>query len=336
VHVAFSQLERHEPHRKQLDEMIITLEYPSVVCTRRIMRDYLDNRPIKLRQERLPASWRPYVFGLLLCVLAVILWLLDTRGLFVPVRGFVQQGLSPITRNLTGLRDGIVGFWTGVGDVRSLREENEALKQQVSSLEADLIAYKQDKIELERLRQQLDIQRHQPWLLRGAEVNVRSPDAGRRVITIDRGSNDGIKVGMAVVGQTGSAPAALIGVVEAIGPRTADVLLITDIGSQISGRVLHDNDTALGLILGQWQRGSRLRLEQLEREARLSVGDAVVSAGLSRALHLPLDLATVPAGIPIGSIESIDMDGPERIAELRPYVDPDQVRNVWVIIDQND
>lgn len=300
------------------------------------MRDYLDDRPIKLRRERSAAGRRPLALGLVLCALALLLLVLDQRGLLLPARGLLQQVFSPVALYLTGLRDGVGDLWSGIGELQHLREENAALRQELSQLKADQITWEQHRVELNNLRDQLAIQQRQPWQLLGAEVTIRSPDAGRRVMTIDRGSRDGVRPGMAVVGRTGSAPAALVGIVESAGPHTADILLITDFGSRVSARVLHEGNSFLGLVQGQWQRGSRLRLEQLEREAALEVGAAVVSAGLSQRLSMPLELAAVPPGIPIGSVETVGSDGHAQVAELRPYVDPDRVRYVWVIISQNE
>jgi rod shape-determining protein MreC len=141
---------------------------------------------------------------------------------------------------------------------------------------------------------------------------------------------------MAVIGQTGDSLSALVGIVESVGPRSADVLMITDFGSQVSARVLHENSSFLGLVQGQWQRGSRLKLEQIERGATVRSGDTVVTAGLTSLLNLPLALATLPPNIPIGSVETVSTAGYGQVAELRPFVDPDQVRYVWVILNQDD
>jgi rod shape-determining protein MreC len=302
------------------------------------MRDYLDDRPIKLRRERTntPASLRPFLLALALCVLALALIWLDRSGIATPARGVVQQVLSPITLFLSGLRDGVgrlVALPAGaVGSEERIRQ----LEQDNSQLRAELIRAEQERVENQQLRTQLALTERYPWRLMGAEVAVRSPDAGRRVVTITRGSNDNIAIGMAVIAQTGDSPAGLVGIVEAVGPRTADVLLITDFGSQVSARLLNDGQARLGLVQGQWQRGSRLRLEQVERDAVLEVGAPVVTAGLTKMLDLPLALTYVPADIPIGSIETVLTEGQGQVAELRPYVDPDQVRYVWVILSRDD
>lgn len=297
------------------------------------MRDYLDNRQIKLSGH---TPRRPLLLALLFCGLALLLLYGDQRGLLAPVRGPLEQVLSPAARQLTAVRDGVAGFWMGVGDVRQLRAENEALRQEVTRLHEELITHEEALAENANLRQQLAIEEETPWHLLGAEVTVRLPDAGRRVILIARGTQDGVRPGMAVVGQTETEPTALVGIVEEVSLHTASILLITDFGSQISARVLHDTSSTLGLVQGQWQRGSRLRLADVTRDLPLAVGDTVVSAGLTSELNLPLALAAVPDGIPIGEVEAINTDGHTQVAELRPYVDPDQVKYVWVILNQSE
>jgi rod shape-determining protein MreC len=164
---------------------------------------------------------------------------------------------------------------------------------------------------------------------------VLAPDAARRVLTIARGAEDGVRVGMAVIGQQPGGPPALIGVIEAVGPRTADVLMITDISSQLSVRLLQADSAPLGLMQGQWQLGSRLRVELIDRSLAMHEGDHVVTAGISGALNLPLDLAAMPQAVPIGVIEAVRQEGQRQIGEIRPFVDPDQVHYVWVIISQD-
>lgn len=301
------------------------------------MRDYLDSRPIKLRGEKPPwlPTLRPFFIALLFGLIAGLLFLLDQGGFMAPVRGVVEQALLPVAQRSSSMRSNMGDMWSWFGSDEQLREENKQLKQQVSELQAELIAREQVTIENARLRQQLRIEDQHPWRLLGAEVVVRSPDAGRRVITIARGSKDGLHVGMAVVAQTESEPAALVGIVEDVEPYSASVLLITDFASRISARVLYEDTTTLGLVQGQWQHGSRLRLEQFDRGAVLKPGMVVVSAGLSGELNLTLPLAYVPMGIPIGVVDEIvEGDSLSQLAEMRPYVDPDQVRYVWVILSQ--
>ncbi|MFV9505362.1 MAG: rod shape-determining protein MreC [Oscillochloridaceae bacterium umkhey_bin13] len=302
------------------------------------MRDFLDDKPLKLRRERgtTPASLRPILLGLALCLFAGLLIVLDRQGVITPTRHRLQQLALPVAGTLTGLRDGMGTALAGPWGDGALQARIAELERENARLSDEILRLERAQVENVFLRQQLAIERERPWNLLGAEVTVRSPDAGRRVIMLARGSRNGLRPGQAVVGQMPGGPTALVGIIETVGPHTAEVLLITDIGSQISGRVISSGRAGVGLVHGQWQLGSRLRLDQVERVTSMQVGDPVVTAGLSAALGLPFDLAAVPADIPIGSVEQIGLADQYQYAELRPYVDPDQVRYVWVILSQDD
>ena len=91
-----------------------------------------------------------------------------------------------------------------------------------------------------------------------------------------------------------------------------------------------------GIVQGQWQRGSRLLPEEVEREAQLAENDVVVTAGLSRTFNAELPHASIPPDLPIGMIDQIMVDSGTPIANVRPYVDPDRVRYAWVILSADD
>jgi rod shape-determining protein MreC len=302
------------------------------------MRDYIDDLHLKIRGRGEQAASgtlrRSLLLALLLCAVAGGLIWLDMRGTVTPLHGVVGRFMSPVAGVLSGVQNGATDIWNSVADLRDLRAENAALRQQQSEMQAEIIALERVRVENTRLRQQLEIQKQQPWHLLGAEVTMRSPDAGQRIMTIARGSDDGVQPGMAVVGQTNSGPVALVGIVAGVGSHTARVLLITDFSCRVSARLLDNGETALGLVQGQWQRGSRLRLQHVERESLLREGAIVVTAGLTGEMGFPLPLAAVPADVPIGEVERLSSEGSEPFAELRPYADPDQVRYVWVILDQ--
>jgi rod shape-determining protein MreC len=156
---------------------------------------------------------------------------------------------------------------------------------------------------------------------------------GRRIVRIDHGRVDGIQLGMPVVSKEGGSPAALIGIVDSLYAQTADVLLITDYASAISAMTTQPAP-AKGLITGQWQVGSRIKLVDVDPSAGLAIGDYVVTAGLSKGLATDTPIAEVPANIPIGTVMSVDRTNHVQSAEIQPFVDPDRVRNVWVITGQ--
>jgi rod shape-determining protein MreC len=252
------------------------------------------------------------------------------------VRAQAQTWLSPALRLLHQVGDGISGVGQGLSDVQQLRSQVAALQEENSQLRADNLQVKELQLRIARLETQLRIEQERPWKLLGADLTASTPDAGRRVVFLAAGSEQGVKPGMAVIGKEGGSPPALIGVVENVGPRSASVLLVTDYSSAISAQVYYSGGAARGVVQGQWQRGSRLQLKEVDRANPLAEGDVVVTAGLTARFDLELPRAAIIKDIPIGTVESIATDGRSRVAELRPFVDPDRVTYAWVLLSQGE
>ena len=297
------------------------------------MRDYARNRPIKLPR---PAPYRSLMLVLALIVLALLLLIADQGGLLGPVRSRATSLLSPLLQGFSRVGESVNGVGEGISNLQQLRERVAALETENSQLKDRIIASQALEQENTRLREQLGIEEQRPWKLLGADVSTRTPDEGRRVVVVAVGSDQGVQPGMAVIAKTGGSPEALVVVVDEVGPHSASVLLITDFASAVSAVVYHGSETADGIAQGRWQRGSRLWLEQVDRSLTLASGDVVVTAGLTAKLDATLPRAAIPRGVPIGTVESSQADGHSQMAEVRPFVDPDQVRYVWVILGPGD
>ena len=297
------------------------------------MRDSLRHRPIKLPRS---SPYRSLTLVVALVLLAMLLLVLDQAGMLGAVRPQIQSLLTPAMRLLRQAGDGVSGVGQGLTEVGQLRDRVAALEAENSQLKADNLRLQELQLQLARLEAQLRIEKERPWKLLGADVSARTPDGGRRVVLLAVGSQQGVKPGMAVLGKEGSSPPALIGVVENVGPRSSSVLLITDFSSAVSAQVYHKDLISSGVVQGQWQVGSRLKLEGVERAEPLVVGDVVVTAGLTARMDVSLPRAAIPKDIPIGTIETIQVDGHSQRADVRPYVDPDRVSYAWVLLSQDE
>ena len=296
------------------------------------MRDSARNRPIRLPRS---APYRSATLVVAIIVLALLLVIADQAGMLGPVRSQAATLLSPILQSISRLRNSVSGVGQGLNDIQQLNQRIQALEAENSQLKAQMIASLALERENARLRTQLGIQQQRPWKLLGADVSARTPDEGRRVLLMAVGSEQGVRPGMAVIAKEGGSPEALVGIVEQVGPRSASVLLITDFASSVSALVYHGGDNAEGIVQGRWQSGSRLRLEQVDRDIVLAPGDVVVTAGLTAQLGADLPRAAIPKGVPIGVIEHTQSEGHNQMAELRPFVDPDRIQYVWVILSQD-
>lgn len=290
------------------------------------------------RSMRLPRAspYRSLRLISALLVLALLLIALDRAGMLGSLRTQAQSLLAPALAPLRRLGDSLAGAGQGLTDAQQLRDRLAALEQENAQLKAANIQVAALQLRLEQLETQLRIEQERPWQLIGADVSARSPDTGRRMLMLNAGADQGIRAGMAVLGQEGSSPPALIGVVEQAGPRSATVLLITDYSSSVSAKIYHDSLTFTGVVQGQWQVGSRLRLEEIDRAQPLQVGDTVFTAGLTAQFDAELPHAAILKDIPIGTVERVEVEGHNQVADVRPFVDPDRVAYAWVLLNQDE
>jgi rod shape-determining protein MreC len=136
-------------------------------------------------------------------------------------------------------------------------------------------------------------------------------------ISISAGADKGLKPGFPVVAADG-----LVGVVQAVNPRTSHVLLLASPGLKI-GALASRNPPPAGLLRGDSR--TTLILDFMDPKAPVESGDAVVTSGFSDK---------IPYNIPIGRVIAVD-DNPEfgvRRAYVFPNVQIGTVREVFVLL----
>lgn len=158
-----------------------------------------------------------------------------------------------------------------------LREQNEQLRQMVSELEE----YRQTAQRLEGIQQLRD-----SYAIEGITCRVMqvSGEAYNRMVTIDKGSDDGIQAGMPVMGSTG-----LVGQVSSTTGTNAQVRLLQDPNSGVA--VLIQSNRAEGLLKGNID--GLLYLEDVDNDDEVKVGDTVITSGLGGGYFRGLMVGTV-------------------------------------------
>lgn len=134
-----------------------------------------------------------------------------------------------------------------------------------------------------------------------APVIGRSADAWWQQLLIGKGKQDGIQPGAVVEGQGG-----LVGRVTKAGERSSQVLLISDMSSQVG--VMVSRSRVMGILRGQNQNTGLV--EFFVRDADVKAGDIVVTSPVS---------SLFPQGIPVGRVRSVDVNkqpAPEAVVEF--------------------
>ena len=205
------------------------------------------------------------------------------------------------------------------GDTSDAASQLEQVTAERDRLLAENARLKQLEQEVNQLRQQLGFQQAYPQLATApANVIGHDPDGVRRMIVIDRGAEDGIREGMAVV-----SPDYFIGQVTEVEAHRSQVTLVIDATCQIGASVQRSG--AEGVVYGRWQAGGWLDLRHLDPAADVAEGDVVVTSGRT---------ALVPPGLVIGKVYAVDREqqADTLTASVSPLIDFSQLRVVTVIL----
>ncbi|MGE5480096.1 MAG: rod shape-determining protein MreC [Chloroflexota bacterium] len=169
----------------------------------------------------------------------------------------------------------------------SLRSENRALRELNLQLSTELTRTRQALIENNRLRAMFDFAKSYPDPLMPAEVVGKNSVEMRNYATLDKGSRDGVSIGMPVRTDAG-----LVGVIIGATNRYSLVELLNNRNVKVSAKI--QRTLADGIIT--WEGGQYLSLNNIPTSFDVKKGDVVISSEYSNRY---------PKEAPIGKIVSI-------------------------------
>jgi rod shape-determining protein MreC len=261
-------------------------------------------------------------YVMLIAVSLLLLAFSDSRPL-QDLRGGVNFALAPVQEALSGAARSVGSLFTAVAEIDQLRQENKALTQRVSDLEQANLQIPAMIIENQRLAALLKVKSSFDHKTVAATVIYSDPTGAERVITIDRGSDDGVILNATVVAPGG----ALAGQVQEVGRNYATIRLINDTRSTVNGRDIRTRVT--GPIIGNLS--APLDMVNVPATEDLAVGDTVVTAGgLGKGFG-----SQFPRNIVVGRIIEIRRDPASIVATalVQPAADLDSLESVLVITD---
>lgn len=234
-------------------------------------------------------AWRANrILFLVFCLLLSVLLIgLSNAGLLGPLEEVASVPLNLVTGALNQAVLNLTGGVSDLMELQTLQQRNAALEDALADLTAELVELREIARDYERLAEMLDYAgtvASQEFVT----ANVISNDQSglRRSITVNRGTRDGIAVGMPVVTAQG-----LVGRVLEISANASRILLVTDRDSAVSARM--QGTRVQGSLRGQLS-GS-LRLTLVPPGESIVVGDLVLTSGLG---------GNFPPDIVIGQVAS--------------------------------
>lgn len=278
----------------------------------------------KKKQSKFPAK---YVLLIMTILCAVIIGCsLKTSG-SGPVSAAAGVVLAPMQKGVNQLGSGLTNLRGHLRTKKSLEKENEELRTQLADAQQNLNQVQLNQEELDNLKSLYDMDQNYADYDKIA-ANVIGKDAGNwfSVFLIDRGSNDGITVGMNVLADGG-----LAGIVIQVGPNYAKVRSIIDDNSNVSARNLSTSDLCVvSGSLKTMNESSLIDFDDLrDKEDQAKVGDQIVTSNISDMFL---------EGIPIGYITDIKTDSNNltKSGHIATIVDFEHLDDVFVILQTKD
>ena len=230
---------------------------------------------------------------IILIVTALFLITLDLRGVSIlnGARQGTQTVLSPFQKAGSVVISPFKNFVSDVTHLGRTRSQIEKLRAENAKLRVKLLNRKNADAQLKQLKSILDLAGTASYKVVNVKViSQGSSQSFSQTVTIDSGSNAGIKKNMTVLSQTGIA-----GVVKDVYPTTALVMLATDPSFKIGVRIAGTQQ--IGILSGRGTRSGSLQL--LDNLTTVKAGDVLLARG--SVANRPF----VP-GVPVGSVTSID------------------------------
>jgi cell shape-determining protein MreC len=162
---------------------------------------------------------------LALLLTATLLLTLDLNGapIFDRARDVFAHVIDPVQAATGVVTNPIERTWRAITEFDDLEEENLALQDEVDRLIGTQAAAEASVLEYQELQALFDLPSLSGIETEVAQVIGRSSSNIDQVVEINRGRNDNLAIGMAVVNQAG-----LIGRITSLTDETAQVMMVTD------------------------------------------------------------------------------------------------------------
>ncbi len=203
------------------------------------------------------------------------------------IRAWTLSVFTPIERAVVNSGRGVRHLWSGYIDLHHVREENAELRRQIEQMKIERAHLESDAAQAHRLQTLLAFKQSYISQTVAAQVIGSSGTENSRVITIDKGANDGVKKDMPVI-----TPDGVVGKVAQVAGGSSQVLLISDPSWGVGA--LLEKSRLQGIVKGT--PSGEDRLQNILSDEKVEVGERILTSGGD---------SIFPKGLPLGTISEI-------------------------------
>jgi len=232
------------------------------------------------------------------------------------LRKTVLEAAAPVEDAVNISLKGLHDAWKRYLFLVGLEDENRRLRKQNAALSDQLNRYREGHIEGMRLRKLLNLTEDLPNRAVAARVVDRSRTSLFKMILINKGTADGLRVGLPVLSEQG-----VVGRIIETAWHASQVLLLIDENSNIDALI--QRSRAQGILQGAGAAGCNLKY--ISRVEEVRAGDVVLSSGLA---------GVFPKGLLLGVVTgaSRSREGLFQKIDVAPAVDFGKVEEVLALI----
>jgi len=228
----------------------------------------------------------------------------------------------PFVKAYTFIVQNTLTFFSSLKELNLLKQENIRLNEELKQLKEAKFKLELLERENKELRQMLKLKEEAPYDVLPAQIILKDPTNLYSVITINRGSNDNIKKGLAVYAiQDGEK--IIVGKVIEVNFFYSKVMTVFDARSSISVKELYSNYS--GIARGDAPTSNLLQVEYFPNEADIFFNDIFITAGFG---------GIFPPGILVGKVVDVQKQNFSLYQKitLKPMIDFSKIQYVFVIL----
>jgi rod shape-determining protein MreC len=246
----------------------------------------MEYSPPPLFKQGAPARVKVTVFAFISIALLVV----DARfHALTAVRQVAATVLYPLQMVALMPRDAASNMGSYFSSISALQKEVRDLKSQQVALASAMQQAQLQMAENGHLRRLMEAREHLPVRSMMSEILYDARDPSTRRVVLDRGSQNGVKLGLPVIDNAG-----VVGQVTRVFPFTAEVTLLTDKEQAIPVQVLRNGLRSVAYGRGQ---SGQLDLRFVAPNADIQVGDVLVTSGLD---------GMYPAGLAVAKVTQVE------------------------------
>ncbi len=274
----------------------------------------MEYSPPPLFKQGAPARVKVTVFALISIALLTIDSHLQSLSAVRQVAGSILYPLQMVALMPRDAANSVGAYFSSLSvlekEVRELKSAQVAAAQTIQQAQL----YQAENTQLRKL---LDAREHLPVKSMMAEILYDTRDASTRKVVLDRGSSQGVSLGLPVIDNLG-----VVGQVTRIFPFTSEVTLLTDKDQTIPVQVLRNGIRSVAYGRG---KSGQLDLRFVAPSADIVVGDVLITSGMD---------GVYPAGLAVAKVVQVESNAAGDFGHVvcQPLAGIDRHRQLLVLM----